>query len=297
MIIALACNVISCSKQEVKTEVKFSLIDDVGDTIGFKKHPSKIVSLAPNITEALFAIGADSLIVAVTDLCDYPESAKRKIKTGSYLNPDLEKIISMKPDIIFMNVESKSQTTYQSLKKLGQNIFVSNAKDFSGIMNMINDLGKITGLELSSKRIADSLIELRNNYNRVDSGKTKLKTLIVVSIKPFMTANGKTFVSEIAELAGLENIYKDESIDYPLIGTEDLILRIPALILLPADTTETERNNNNVRMLQRLLNPLPASRNNRTFLIDDDIMFRPGPRVLEGVKIIKDKLDNLNSSR
>ena len=293
---ALAASIFlfSCGKNQKQEQILFSVTDDLGDTVRFHEHPQKIISLAPNITEALYAIGADTLITAVTDYCDYPPETKSKTSTGSYLAPDLEKIASLKPDLLLINVESRNQTTYQSLKKLDMKLFVSNAKNFNGIMKMFNDLGKITNKENASRRLSDSLNALKEKHITSDSGNTKFKTLIIISIKPFMTTNGNTFISEIAGFAGLENIYKDEAIDYPPISLEDLLLRGPEVIILPSDTTATEKNTLQINMLKRMLSANIAARGNRIILVDDDVMFRPGPRMMEAVRIIRDKMKNLN---
>ncbi|MBV6479365.1 MAG: Vitamin B12-binding protein [Ignavibacteria bacterium] len=284
----------SCNKSPKQGKILFSLTDDLGDTVSFQKFPEKIISLAPNITETLFAIGADSLIAGVTDYCDYPPEAKNKTSTGSYFAPDLEKIASLDPDVVLMNVESRNQTTYQALKKLNMKLFVSNAKNFDGIIKMFGDLGKISNRESASGKLSDSLIKIRDNYIRSDTAKKKLKALIIISIKPFMTTNAKTFISEIVNMAGMENLYKDEVIDYPLMGLDDLTLRNPEIIIMPADTTAHEKNSLQVGMIKKMLSINVAARTGRIIIVDDDIMFRPGPRIMEAVRIIKDKVNNLN---
>lgn len=284
----------SCSKDQKHEKVLFSVTDDLGDTVSFHEYPRTIISLAPNITEAMFAIGADSLIAGVTEYCDFPPDAKLKASMGSYLAPDLEKIASLEPDLILINVEHRNQTTYQALKKLDMKLFVTNAKNFNGIIKMLGDLGRITNRQNASVKLSDSLTAMKENFIKEDSGKSKLKTLILISIKPFMTTNGSTFISEIAGLSGLENIYKDETIEYPPMSVEDLVLRGPEAIIMPADTTATEKNTLQINMLKRMLSASIAVRGNRIILVDDDIMFRPGPRIMEAVRIIRDKMNNLN---
>jgi iron complex transport system substrate-binding protein len=223
-----------------KSDSAFTIKDDAGIELKFESHPKRIISLAPNITEAIFAIGADSMLVGVTDLCDYPPEAKLKVKTGSYITPDYEKILSLKPDLIIMYAENISQPIYQALKNYNLKLFVSNAKNIDGVIKMIKDLGIITGKDSKADAIADSISTLRNEYKTQNTGITPEKALVVISVNPLMTANKNTFINEIVELSGFENIYKNESIDYPLISYEDVVNKNPEFIILPGDTLNTD---------------------------------------------------------
>ena len=296
LLVCLSFILISCEKKHT-VNPGLQITDDLGITVSFESHPVKIVSLAPNITEALFAIGADSLIAGVTDFCDFPEAVKTKPKTGSYLSPDYEKITSINPDLILINVESTSQPTYQALRNLNLKLFVSNAKNFSGIIKMLRDFGLITNRTNFSDKICDSLDELKNYYGNISVGLKKAKSLIIISVNPLMTANGSTFINETAELSGLDNLYKNEKIEYPMVSFEDVIMKDPDVIILPTDTTDEKKYNNFLNELKTGLNTLNAVKENRIILIDDNVMFRPGPRIFNAVKIISDKLIRYNVSR
>ena len=288
-----SCNTksqISEKQSESKLKNSFTIKDDIGVEIKFDSIPKKIISLAPNITEVLFAIGAESVVSGVTDLCDFPPEAKFKTKTGNYLSPDYETITSLNPDLVIMYVENSSQPTYQALKNMGLKIFVSNAKNINGVFEMIKDFGVITGREGIANKIADSLSLIRDNY--VIANKDTISTLLIISVNPLMTANKNTFVNEISELAGFQNIYKNESIDYPMISYEDVNFKNPEFIILPTDTTNEQNYTKFVNELNGKLNNLSAVKGKKIILIDDNVMFRPGPRVLEGVYLLKNKLNN-----
>lgn len=279
----------SCSDKSQIQKSKFQITDDAGVIVSFDSIPERIISLAPNITEVIFAIGADSLLSGVTDLCDFPPEARHKVKTGSYFSPDYETITSLNPDLVIMNVENVSNPTYQALKNLGLKIFVSNAKNISGIKKMFSEFGKITGKETE----ADSLL-MRFEYdiNQINSVSDKTSSepvLVLISVNPLMTTNGRTFINEILDLAGITNIYKDQVLDYPNINYEDVIIRNPGFILFPTDTSDTERTQKSIDEIKRQLNKTNAVKNDRIILIDENIMFRPGPRVPDAAKILRDK--------
>lgn len=279
----------SCTKQSQIQNPKFKIKDDAGVEVGFESYPERIVSLAPNITESLFAIGADSLVVGVTNLCDFPPEAKNKVKTGSYLSPDYETIVSLKPDLIIMNVENASNPTYQALKNTGMKIFVSNAKNIEGILKMLKDFGKITGKENQANAVSENILKVKDEYTSINTDSEKKKSFIVISVNPLMTANGNTFINEIAELAGFDNIYKNQKVDYPLISYEDIAQKNPAYIILPVDTTNFQNIKKFSDELSEKINTSEAIKNKKIILIDENIMFRPGPRVMEGVKLLKEK--------
>ena len=270
---------------------KLQIQDDVGVEVSFDSLPKRIISLAPNITEALFAIDADSLIVGVTDFCDYPSEVKSKAKTGSYLSPDYEVMTSLNPDLIIMNVEGTSQPTYQALKNLKAKIFVSNAKNIDGIIKMLKDLGRITGKENKAKDVSEMITIKRQNYLTLNKDVERKKSFIVISVNPLMTANGNTFIHEITELSGFENIYKEQNIDYPLISYEDITNKNPFFIILPTDTNKAMNYTRYINELSGKLSAVDAIKEKRIILVDDNIMFRPGPRVLEGVRLLRDKLN------
>jgi len=278
----------SCTDNSQIQNPKFRIIDDAGVEVNFDSFPKRIISLAPNITESIFAIGADTLLAGVTDLCDYPPEAKMKKKTGSYFNPDYEVMTSLNPDLIIMNVENISNPTYQALKNMGMKIFVSNARNIKGIEKMIVDFGKITGKETA----AGSLV--RNMRNEMEmllnkDGGVRDTVLILISVNPLMTTNGRTFINDILDLNHITNIYRDESLDYPNISYEDVISKNPDIIIFPTDTSDVQKNGKFTDEIKRQLETTNAVKNDRIILIDENIMFRPGPRVVKAAGLLRNK--------
>lgn len=284
---ALSLHLFSCSKTPEKTEKKFSIKDDAGIDVEFSSYPERIISLGPNITETIYALGADTLLYGVTEFCDYPPEVKTKVNTGSYLSPDYEIISSLKPDLIIVNVESSNNPTYQSLKNMGYNLFLSHAKDIEGIFKMVNDIGKITNRENNANILFNSISD-QLKYKDPSSVQKKDKTvLILIAINPMMTTNKNTFINEIALLAGLKNIYSEEDQEYPVINYEDVVSKNPSFIIFPADTLDTEKIEIYKKELTEKLSNSEAVKNGKVIFIDDDIMFRPGPRITDAVKTLR----------
>jgi iron complex transport system substrate-binding protein len=285
-LLCIFCTITACSERQQIQNPKFQITDDAGIVVGFDSIPKRIISLAPNITETLFAIGADSQLVGVTDLCDFPSEAKQKKKTGSYVSPDYETMTSLNPDLVIINVESTSNPTYQALMNMGLKTFVSNAGDIKGIFKMISDFGTMTGRQDS----ADALLkDLKESISSISTGESFFSepALVLISVNPLMTTNGKTFINDILNLARITNMYKDEPLEYPNINFEDVISRNPYCIIFPTDTSDTQKSEKFTDEIKRQLGNTGAVKNNRIILIDGNIMFRPGPRIVEAAEILR----------
>ena len=291
VIISLCSLLYGCSKNEVEpTHTEFKITDDIGEEVKLSLPPRRLVSMAPNITEALYAIGADSLLVGVTTFCSYPPQAREKTKIGDYINPDYETITSLKPDLILLNVESKSNPTYQALENLGLPIFVVNIDDYEGVIKMIDNLGKITIHNNEATHLIDSLNSVKDEHQKQISSDNIPGAFVIISTNPLMTASGKTFINDIIKMSGLENIYSNEEMEYPTISYEDVLKKDPEYIILPTDTTKSNSIETSLKEIRDGLSTTKAVKQNNIIIIDADVMFRPGPRVLNGVDLIKKRM-------
>ena len=112
----------------------------------------------------------------------------------------------------------------------------------------------------------------------------------MISVNPLMSANGNTFINEIVELSGFKNLYKDELIDYPMISYEDIVEKNPEYIIFPTDTSDVNENKKYLEELSENLNSTNAVKENKIIIADDNVLFRPGPRVINAVKLIRSKM-------
>lgn len=283
----------SCSKKEEKisqTNSKFTIKDDLGIEVSFDALPQRIISMAPNITEGIYAIGADKNLVGVTEFCDYPPEAKQKTKIGGYDNVNFEMVASLKPDITLLTVESTSRPNYQALQNLGIKLFVINAKNIDGVAAMLKNLGKITGREKEADVLANNLIRQRDSIRTVAQTNAKSRCLVIIGTNPIMTASKTSFINELMELSGLQNIYAESSVDYPTISYEDITVKSPSSILLPYDTTKTDKLKIEEEELAKSLSSTEAIKKNNFIIVDNNVVFRPGPRVIDAVRIIRSKV-------
>lgn len=279
----------SCTKKSEDVAGEFTVTDDIGIEVKMPKKPGVVVSMAPNVTEAIYAIGGESKLAGVTTFCTYPPDAQNKTKIGDFVNPDYEVIASLKPDLVIINVENRSNPTYQALENLGVKVFVVNIDNYDGVMNMISKLGIIFDKEERAGVLVDSLNAVKDNLIKLNPAELP-NAFVVIATNPLMTASGKTFINDIVKISGLRNIYNDVSEEYPTISYEDVIGKDPDYIILPSDTSDMQSVNANIDELKNSLSTTKAIKNSKILVVDADVMFRPGPRVLNGVSLLRSKM-------
>jgi iron complex transport system substrate-binding protein len=277
----------SCKNDKIEFSA-FKITDDVGKELSFDSIPKRIVSLAPSITESLFEIGASENVIAVTDFCNYPQETNSKIRVGGIIDPNIEVIASIKPDLILTTVEGNSKSAYQSLINLGYKVFASNPRNTDGIIKMLRDFGKITDKELNAKKLINKIDSTRKSYKDIQSKiAVKPKTVVLVSLNPLITVNSSTYINEIINLSGYNNIFADESLPYPVINGESVLLRNPEYIILISELADPSGEYLNT--LNKYFSGTDALKNDKIIIIDSDILSRPGPRVLNAIDFLFSK--------
>jgi iron complex transport system substrate-binding protein len=270
--------ILSCSDNDrrIQREAE-SVTDDLGIIFNFKNAPDKVISLAPNLTEFIYALGSDSQLIADTRYCNFPEDAKNKIKVGDLISVDYEKIVSLNPDLIFITVEGNSKASYEKLKELGYKVFVSNPRNYEGIKKTLRDIAAIFG----KSETADSIItdwDKKYNKIKIESDKRRnLSGMFAVSINPLMLGGGKTFITEFLTDCGLKNIAADSPANYPVFNREEILRVNPDVMIF------TDENNLDVSYLLQIYpewENLDAIKYKRIIEVNADLYFRPGPRFI-----------------
>lgn len=275
---------LNCDKHTQDKSIN-TIVDDIGNEFKFEKPPQRIISLAPNITETIYALGADSLLIGITDYCNYPQECKSKQSVGGMINPNIEVISLLNPDLILFTVEGNSKSTYNTLVNNGYKVFVTNPRDINGIMKMINDIGIITNHHLEAKEINKKIDSIRIILDSLNKTTPRAKSLFIVSLNPIITINKSTYINDILELAGFENIYAELESPYPQINYEDILLKNPEYIILTSELADSSENYKN--LLSKNLSTTTAIKENKIIIIEADIISRPGPRVIQALEELK----------
>jgi len=250
----------------------------------------RIISLAPSTTEILFALGLDEEIVGVSLFCNYPQKAKTKEKVGTFSQPNIEKILFLKPHIIFCTGLEQAPIVRQ-LEQLNLKVYVSDPSNIEELFNSIKDMARLTGKE----KEADALIKKMHSDIEEVNSKVKLthkkdwpKVFVEIWYEPLMTVGNSSFVDELLTLAGGINIAHDTKRSYSYFSSEQVIKRDPQLIILTYMSKEQP-----VKIVQERLgwNKISAVKNNRIYNdINPDVLLRPGPRLVDGLKELHKRL-------
>lgn len=255
------------------------VVDEVGRRVKVPERAHRIVSLAPSLTEVVFALGFENELVGVTDFCDFPPEAKKKTKVGGMINPSLEAILALRPDLVLATVEGNRAETVLSLERLGLPVFVVKSRGLQGLFSSIEKLGEVMGRGEAARALLGELQERAVGIRRRVQGLSRPRVLYLIWPEPPIVPGKGTLIDDLIRWAGGESISGDSPIPYPRYSLEEIIARSPEVIVISSKHGEAS---DLIRRLKRL-DTLPAVRHGRIHFVNGDLVNRPGPRVVEGL--------------
>ncbi len=269
----------------------FTLTDDLGREVRFDSIPRRIVSLAPSLTEMLFAVGAGDAVVGVTQSCNYPAAVSTLPEVGDLLNPDAERVLALRPDLVFISVEGNTQSSFDALERVGLRLFVSNPRTLDGVLTSLLQFGSITGHEDRAKRLTDSLRGIAEDL-RGAAPPAPASVLVLISTQPLMAAGGRTFINEIIALAGGRNAAAEAPGNYPTLNRETVLRMNPDLIIFP-DDMHVRRDG----LIERFpeWRHVRAVQDGRLHAVDADVFLRPGPRAFLAARRLRALISGTDS--
>lgn len=247
----------------------------------------RIVSLAPNLTEILFAIGLEKEIVGVTLFSDYPPAAEEKPKMGTFWQPNIEAVVAAKPKLVITLGFEQQRNLAERLKRMGYNSMTVNIEKVNELFQAIAKIGTVTGRQNQ----ADELVsDIKRNLDKLSAlvyNQTKVRVLYVVQREPLRVAGRDTFINEMIVLAGGENAIGPTLHKYPPIGAEQVITCGADVIIEPAMAqVDLAAQRNRAFQYWSKFKNLPAVAEGRIYVIPGDTVSRLGPRLYEGVESI-----------
>lgn len=252
-----------------------------------ENKPTRIVSLAPNLTEILFALGLGERVVAVSSDSDYPPEVVDKNKMGTFWAPDIEAIIASKPDLVITLCFEQQQSVAESLKRLGYKVLILKIEKIEELFRAIEKIGVAADCEQRAdqlvKEISDRLVDLQQEL----ASATEVKVLWVVQTEPLRVAGRNTFINELIEIAGGENAVGPTIAQYPEIGTEELLgFGVEIIIQSAMNAANIPAQQKAAEMFWARWSSLPAVKNNRIYVIEPDTTLRLGPRLPQGAEMV-----------
>lgn len=253
-----------------------SFVDDLGREIELDRTPTRLISLAPAVTEILFALELEEELIGVSNQCDYPEAALEKPKVGD-INVDFEAIVDKEPDLVFMTAGMDEDR--QKIEDLGFPVAVVDPSTIDETMNSIEWIGEITGHSLQAAELLDwmeeRIAEIREKAAELE---TTPRVYYEVWDEPLMTAGPNTFVHDIIKISGGENIAGDLQQEWAPYSEEEVIASDPEIIIVPwEDDRVYDRSS---------WEDITAVQNENVFFVNPDLMVRPGPRIIEGLELV-----------
>ncbi len=258
--------------------------DALGRSVSLAAPPQRIIPLIPSLTEILYFLDLGDKVVGVTEFSAYPAEALKKPKVGSYISLNIEKIVSLKPDLVIATVDGNQPGAIAMLEQAHIKVFVVNPRNVQEVIETIVSLGQVCGVAAEAEQKAQSLsARLWQVQEKVKNRFTPL-VFLQINLKPIMSVNRNTFHHDLIRLAGGLNMTRDAPITYPVISLEEVITRKPEVILI----SSMERNGRfeEARQAWQRWSTIPAVKTGRIHLIDSDLIDRPSPRIVDSLEQI-----------
>ncbi|MDH5741144.1 MAG: cobalamin-binding protein [Nitrospira sp.] len=257
-----------------------SFIDDAGHRIYLAKAPTRVVSLAPSITEMLFALGLDEQIVGVTEFCDYPAEAQSKPKVG-YTNPSVEVLVALRPELVFAPKDFLRPDLQSKLEQLKIPLFVLEAQSVEDIPLQIHTLGKMFEKTSVANEITQTMRQRIADIRRKVEPLSAKRVLYVLNSQPLISVGPGSFIHQMLGLAGGTNIAAQAGVAYPRLSMETVLAEDPEVLIFPVGDVETVPRSEQKQWLR--WESLSAVKQQRFHEVASNLLNRPGPRIVEGL--------------
>ncbi len=272
------------------TAVAVSVQDDMGNTVTLTQPARRIVSLAPHVTELLFAAGAGQKIVGTSNFSDYPEAAKNIPSVGSFAALDLERVLTLKPDLIVAWHSGNKPSQLARLRAFNIPVYESQPGDYPTIASSLERLSALTGTEDTGKRAATDFRQRWHALQDRYAGRTPVSVFYQIWSQPLMTLNGQHMASSVLRLCGGKNIFADLPQLAPTVSVEAVIAADPQVILTPSDAKDQPLDQ------WKQYPRLQAVRSRHLYTINADWMNRAGLRVLDAAEEVCRRLDEARAT-
>jgi len=259
-----------------------TFIDEVGRTLEVNGPPQRIVSVAPNVTEILFALGLEDRLVGVSVYCQYPPAALKKEKIGGYINPSLEKIVALRPNLVIGIAEGDLKTFVDKLAGLNVPVYITNPRDALEVLTSIQKIGEVTFAPEPARKISRSMEERVRGVQEKVQGQPRPRVLHILDFNPLISAGKGTFVDDLIRLAGGRNVAETATGKYPRFSMEEVLVQDPEVILLASMKSQDPMVKQ--RRWWERWKTISAVKQGRIYVLDSDLIHRPSPRMAEGLE-------------
>ena len=260
--------------------------DESGRHLQVPKRIERVVSLAPNMTEIIYAVGAGNRLVGDTTFCDYPPQAKDVQKVGDTLQPNIERIVALRAQLVLVSTASQLEAFTRQMEQQKIPIYITDPRDFEGVLRTITAVGELLGEHDNALKVVK---EIRARSEAVDIAVKSVKPVTVfyqVSREPLYTAGRDSFITDLIRRAGGRSVTADVEGAWPKYSDESALASQPEAIIMASFDS---MNKESMQVADSLKNS-PAVKSGRIYGINGDYLSRPGPRLINGLEEMARKL-------
>jgi iron complex transport system substrate-binding protein len=247
-----------------------------------KNSATRVVSLSPNTTETLFAVGAGNRVVGRSRFCDYPAEVTKIPSVGGYVDASLEAILALRPDLVVGARGPAGPALTEKLSTLGIATFFPPTESMAEIDAMISELAVRVGAREEGTRVVERLRARRDAVAHAVATEARVRTLLVFSVSPIVAAGPQSFPNEMIALANGDNVVTTGGA-YPTLGVERLLAVTPDVVINASMAGATGATGDGIGRDDPGWRELAAVREGRVVAIRDEAVLRPGPRIGDGL--------------
>jgi len=262
------------------------LRDMLGREVTLAGPPTRIVSLVPSVTESAFALGGEARIVGVSDFCDWPPAARAKPRVGGMVNPSLETLVALKPDLVVGTDEGNREETFVQLQRLAIPVYIVHAHRISEMYDLIARVGALTGRRDAVGPLVTGIQRRIDAVRAAVKARPAPRVLYVLWPDPLLVPGRDSHLTEMIELAGGRSITAAEPVSYVRFSIEAAVARAPEVIVLADHSTGASTAGRAAPEKWQALTSVPAIRAGRLYSVDLSVLHRYGPRVPEGLELL-----------
>jgi iron complex transport system substrate-binding protein len=282
----LICLALACACHGGRTASTSSttreITDDAGRRVSLPARVDRVISLAPNLTEIVFAVGGGDRLVGNTTYCDYPPEAKAVAKVGDSLQPSLERIIALRPQVVLISTASQLEVFTQQLQNRNIAAFVTDPHDLEAVFRSIEQVGQILGQTEQASAVVKKLRERTSVVQQAVENTKPVRVFYQTSGEPLYTIGKDAFVTDLIRRAGGVSVTADVPGAWPKYSSESALAARPEAIILPTGGSMGAANSTVAEALRNS----PAVLAGRVYKINDDYLARPGPRLVDGLEAL-----------
>jgi iron complex transport system substrate-binding protein len=244
--------------------------------------PQRVVSLAPSVTETLFALGFGDRLVGVTTSCDYPAEALKIPKIGGFMSPSLETIAAKRPDVVIGVSSATDPAKTREMERLGLKVTLISLASVNDILNSIKSIARLLGSPQAGEKLVHRINLQMDQVKARGAPAPRRSTLLLVGLRPLIAVGGKNFIDELITLAGGKNIAGDAAQPWLNLPDEYVVAKAPQVIIEAGMGSERDQAAKHWADLKSI----PAVQQGRVYRYPSDKILRPGPRIGEGLEEI-----------